>query len=196
MTGPIILGFDCSAAHCAAALLSGDRVLAERLEPMKRGQAERLIPLFEDVLAETGTGWRDLSALGVGIGPGNFTGIRIAVSAARGLALGLGVPAVGVTGFEARARLAPGTLVAVPGVRNQVWLDDDPPRLVHGDEAAAEAATAGRDLFADASPAGLAGAIARIAATRYGPDTAPPAPLYARPADAAPSREAPPVLLD
>ncbi|AVO38320.1 tRNA (adenosine(37)-N6)-threonylcarbamoyltransferase complex dimerization subunit type 1 TsaB [Pukyongiella litopenaei] len=196
MTAPLILGFDCSAAHCAAALLSGDRVLADRLEPMKRGQAERLMPLLEEVLAETGTGWRDLSALGVGVGPGNFTGIRIAVSAARGLALGLGVPAVGVTGFEARALLAPGACVAVPGMRDQVWLDGAPPRLVPEHEARAEAAAAGCALCADASPAGLAGAIARIAATRHGPETEPPAPLYARPADAAPSREAPPVLLD
>ncbi|PJE34371.1 tRNA (adenosine(37)-N6)-threonylcarbamoyltransferase complex dimerization subunit type 1 TsaB, partial [Pseudooceanicola lipolyticus] len=85
---PTILAFDTSAAHCAAALLSGDRLLASHAEAMSRGQAERLLPLLEDMLDRAGLGWRDLDAIGVGTGPGNFTGIRIAVSAARGLALG------------------------------------------------------------------------------------------------------------
>jgi tRNA threonylcarbamoyladenosine biosynthesis protein TsaB len=72
---------------------------------MARGQSERLVPMLEDLLAEGGVAWRDLDAIGVGIGPGNFTGIRIAVATARGLALGLRVPAVGVTGFDAPALL-------------------------------------------------------------------------------------------
>jgi len=104
---PLILAFDTSAAHCAAALLSGDRIVISTAEEMTRGQAERLMPLLQELLAEAGFTWQDLSALGVGVGPGNFTGIRIAVSAARGLALGLDVPAVGVSGCEARAYLAP-----------------------------------------------------------------------------------------
>lgn len=87
---PLILGFDTSAAHCAAVLLRGDMVLAAQHEDMTKGQAERLMPMLEQVLAEAGAGWGDLAALGVGIGPGNFTGVRISVSAARGLALGLG----------------------------------------------------------------------------------------------------------
>jgi tRNA threonylcarbamoyl adenosine modification protein YeaZ len=87
-------------------LLSGERVLCARAEEMGRGQAERLMPLLEEMLAEAGVGWSDLDRIGVGVGPGNFTGIRISVSAARGLALGLDIPAVGVSGFdiiEARA---------------------------------------------------------------------------------------------
>ena len=80
--GPV-LGFDTSAAHCAAAVVSGGRVLACRVEPMARGQAERLFPLLEALLSQAGVTWRDLSAIGVGTGPGNFTGIRIAVAAAR-----------------------------------------------------------------------------------------------------------------
>jgi len=79
--GPVLLAFDTSAAHCAAAVLAGDAIRVERREPMARGQAERLMPLLEEVLAEAGLGWHDLDALAVGIGPGNFTGIRIAVSA-------------------------------------------------------------------------------------------------------------------
>ncbi|MEC9312383.1 MAG: tRNA (adenosine(37)-N6)-threonylcarbamoyltransferase complex dimerization subunit type 1 TsaB, partial [Pseudomonadota bacterium] len=77
-TEPLVLGFDTSAAHCAAALLRGDTVVAEALEPMTRGQAERLMPLLEEVLATGGATWADLDAIGVGVGPGNFTGIRIA----------------------------------------------------------------------------------------------------------------------
>ena len=97
------LGFDTSAAHCAAALLQGDRLLAQAHEDMARGQAERLFPLLGELLAGAGVDWRDLSVIGCGTGPGNFTGIRISVAAARGLSLSLGVPAVGVTVTEAMA---------------------------------------------------------------------------------------------
>ncbi|MDO5704355.1 MAG: tRNA (adenosine(37)-N6)-threonylcarbamoyltransferase complex dimerization subunit type 1 TsaB, partial [Paracoccus sp. (in: a-proteobacteria)] len=97
----LTLGFDTSAAHCAAALLSGDRVLTTRHEDMTKGQAERLFPLLEQMLADVGTTWADLDAVGVGTGPGNFTGVRIAVAAARGLALSLRIPVVGVTTLDA-----------------------------------------------------------------------------------------------
>ncbi|WP_406650336.1 tRNA (adenosine(37)-N6)-threonylcarbamoyltransferase complex dimerization subunit type 1 TsaB [Aliisedimentitalea scapharcae] len=193
---PLILGFDTSAAHCAAALLSGDRVLVSRTEEMARGQAERLMPLLEDVLAEGGVTWRDLTAIGVGIGPGNFTGIRIAVSAARGLVLGLDIPAVGVDGFDARR--APGTLPAIAAPRGQMYIapPDGPARLTTEDDARATADRLGLALNADPSPLGLPEAIARHAAAQYQTTTEPPAPLYLRPADAAPSRDVPPALLD
>ncbi len=70
---------------------------------MTRGQSERLFPLLRDTLALGGMTWGDLEAIGVGVGPGNFTGIRISVAAARGLALSLGVPAIGVGTLEAQA---------------------------------------------------------------------------------------------
>ena len=95
-----VLAFDTSAAHCAAALLCGERLLGARLEPMKRGQAEALVPMIEALLAEAGLTPRDLDAIGCGTGPGNFTGIRISVALARGMALSLGVPAIGVSQFE------------------------------------------------------------------------------------------------
>lgn len=88
---------------------------------MATGQAERLLRLIEEMLAAADVHWHDLSAIGVGTGPGNFTGIRIGVSAARGLALGLGIPAIGVSGFEALGD-GPGTLVSLPAPRGQVWL--------------------------------------------------------------------------
>lgn len=193
---PKVLAFDTSAAHCAAAVLCGSQIVAERLELMARGQAERLMVLLDDVLAEAGVTYQDLTAIGVGIGPGNFTGIRISVSAARGLALGLGIPAVGVDGFDARSRT--GILAAIPAPRDHVYVapPGDAPRLVPLQEAEDIARSAGLTLEATASSAGLAGHIAQIAATRAAATTTAPAPLYLKPADAAPSRDQPPALLD
>lgn len=58
------------------------------------------MPICADLLGEAQLAPGDLTAMAVGVGPGNFTGVRIAVSAARGMALALGIPAIGVTGFE------------------------------------------------------------------------------------------------
>jgi tRNA threonylcarbamoyl adenosine modification protein YeaZ len=183
------LGFDTSAAHCAAALLSGERVLAARADEMARGQAERLVPLLEEVLAEAGAAWRDLDRIGVGIGPGNFTGIRIAVATARGLSLSLGIPSVGINAFEViRAGGLPGT-PAVPAPRGMLHVAQDGarPTLI----AAADLA----DPVLPPPPAEMAQRIAALAQAT--PENTPlPAPLYARPADAAPARDAPPVILD
>ena len=68
---PKVLAFDTSGPYCAAAFLwRGDAII--RCEAMARGQAERLMGLLEEVLAEAGQTWRDLDAIGVGVGPGNF----------------------------------------------------------------------------------------------------------------------------
>jgi tRNA threonylcarbamoyl adenosine modification protein YeaZ len=209
----LTLGFDTSAAHCAAALVLGDRVLAAREEPMATGQAERLMPLLSELLAEAGVGWPDIARIGVGTGPGNFTGTRIAVAAARGLALGLGVPAVGVDLFAARALDLPRPLAVVEDARRgevhvQVFGPDGPqpprrmepsglaailgPLPVTGSAAALAAAQTGGPVLAPVLP--LAVAIARIAAAA--PDGAPrPAPVYLRAADAAPPRSPPPAIL-
>lgn len=198
---PLILAFDTSAAHCAAALLSGDAVLAQHTEMMSRGQAERLMPLLQDLLAKANRSWGDLDALGVGVGPGNFTGIRIGVSAARGLALGLSIPAVGVTGCEARSLASPAPdLVAISAPRDQVYLCNptDPsidPKLMSLDAAQQIAQSLGRSLNTETAPQQVAIAIAKIAATRWQKTTTSPAPLYVRQADAAPSRDQPPVLI-
>ncbi len=199
------LGFDTSAAHCAAAVVSGDLVLAARVEEMRKGQAERLMPLLEEVLAEAGVAWSDLEAIGVGTGPGNFTGTRIAVAAARGLALALGVPAEGVTTAEA---LADGrdVVVCLPAPRGQIYAGrageirlcdaDTPPggwnAPLTGPGAEAVARATGRPVLPHPD---LASAIARIAARRAAPGRARPAPLYLRPADAALASDPPPVLL-
>lgn len=200
MAEPLVLGFDTSAAHCAAALVSGDRVLEARSEEMGRGQAERLIPMLEEMLAAHRRRWADLAALGVGTGPGNFTGIRIAVAAARGLALGLKIPAVGVTGFEARARGQTGPCwVAIEAPRGMVWLQRRDGDAGNAPDLRPAADTAALDApllwLSDLPAAGMAANIARIARDRRHLPLPRPAPLYLRPADAAPMREAPPVLL-
>ncbi|MEE3101352.1 MAG: tRNA (adenosine(37)-N6)-threonylcarbamoyltransferase complex dimerization subunit type 1 TsaB [Pseudomonadota bacterium] len=100
--GPL-RAIETSAAQCAAAILVDGRVAAERLELMSRGQAERLMPMIAELLAELSLAPRDLGAVAVCEGPGNFTGIRIAVAAARGLALSTGRPALGVGRLDALA---------------------------------------------------------------------------------------------
>ncbi len=232
---PRILAFDTSAAHCAAALLIDGRIVAKRYEEMARGQAERLVPLLEEVLADEGAVWEELDAIGVGIGPGNFTGVRIAVSAARGLSISLGVPAIGVSNFEVAVELAgrPGGRVGacLPAPRNstywQTFLDGDvegapfmtnhaqphqlmapPLDLVVGPAENCFAHVAAIDLgltgmlsAPDDRRVDMVGrlveAVATTAAVKFGTDAAlcRPAPLYIRPADAAPPREAPPVIL-
>jgi tRNA A37 threonylcarbamoyladenosine modification protein TsaB len=193
---PLTLGFDTSAAHCAAALLRDGEIVASAFEEMKRGQAERLMPLLEEVLQAGGASWAALDRIGVGIGPGNFTGIRISVSAARGLALGLNIPAIGVSGFDALA--APGTLTAIAAPREQVYIS--PPgedgRLVPVAQARDTAAALQLTLRADHDLSGIAASVARCAAARNPEGISAPAPLYIRPADAAPSRDVPPTLLD
>ena len=198
MPDPVCLGFDASAAHCAAALLCGDRILAARFENMAKGQAERLFPMLEEMLAEARLGWRDLDVIGVGIGPGNFTGIRVAVAAARGLALSLGIPAIGIAATEAAAFGLPRPCrVVLPGRRGEVvWQDFGTAGQGEGghpQQAADGALPPGPAPSAPAVP--LAEGIARLALARRHSEAPRPAPIYLRPADAAPSRDPAPVIL-
>ena len=186
---PNVLAFDTSAAHCAAALLLGDRVVT-RVDEMAKGQAEHLMPMLEDMLRGENLAWADLDGIGVNVGPGNFTGIRISLAAARGLALGLGKPAIGVNGFDARAFQEPLPYTAsIPAPRMQSYVQtftqsgtDTPAQIDQpaGPQKPTEAIIA---------------AVARLAAARLNSETTRPAPLYIRSADAAPPRDRPPVLL-
>lgn len=137
--GAPLLAIDTTGAWCAVALVAGAAVLAERHEPMARGQAERLLPLIEEALAEAGLGWQGLGGLAVGIGPGNFTGIRIGVAAARGAGLARALPIWGVDAFAALAEGradGPAPLVAlIEAPRLQVIagrLEGTPRRLAPG----------------------------------------------------------------
>jgi len=105
-----VLGLDAAGGSCSAALWHDGAVRARRFEAMMRGQSERLLPMVEAVMAEAGVGYEALDAIAVTLGPGGFTGVRIGLAAARGLAVARDLPLVGVSSFEAVA-------VAVPAAR-------------------------------------------------------------------------------
>ncbi|SMX31206.1 tRNA (adenosine(37)-N6)-threonylcarbamoyltransferase complex dimerization subunit type 1 TsaB [Actibacterium lipolyticum] len=223
---PNILAFDTSLPHVSGAVMS-DAILAERDEAMKRGQAERLMPLLEELLGEAGGTWGDLDAIAVGVGPGNFTGIRISVSAARGLALSLGIPAIGVSMFEALLDWddplsQPAELLSIEAPRGRAYIQhfsygsaQSAPRLIDPEAPptdldlpaniivrgfrADEIAKPHQAAFQLVGPSRVAAHMARIAAIRLKADgfdaSARPAPLYVRPADAAPASDPPPVIL-
>lgn len=184
-----VLAFDTSAGHCAAALLWDGRIVT-RAETMVRGQAERLMPLLDELLQVEGMRFGDLGRIGVGTGPGNFTGIRISVAAARGLALGLGVPAIGVSCLAALRATSSSRCAAIAAPRDMAYIqiDDSMPLLRPIGDVPPDAA------WLDA-PERLAAAIAQLA--QHAPADGPaPAPFYLRPADAAMSRDVPPRILD
>lgn len=186
--GPV-LAFDTSAAHCAAALLLGDQVFTVA-EQMGRGQAERLMPMIQELIDNKCINLSDLSRIGVGVGPGNFTGIRISVSLARGLALGLGIPAIGVSGFAALRHASGSDVVAIPGPRDTAYLLDHA-----GAPVIAPIADVPVGAVWPKSAESLVSSMTYISAAAA-PGSPPPAPLYLRPADAAPARDLPPRILD
>lgn len=101
---PPLLAIDCAGPVCSVALAAAGEITASRSIPLARGHAEVLMPMIADALAETGAAYRDIGCFAVTVGPGSFTGIRTAVAAARGLALALSRPLVGVPTLEAVAR--------------------------------------------------------------------------------------------
>jgi tRNA threonylcarbamoyladenosine biosynthesis protein TsaB len=196
-----LLAFDTSAAQCAAALLCEGRI-SLKIEQMDKGQAERLVPLLTELLSEQGKTWADLTAIAVGTGPGNFTGVRISVATARGLALGLGVPAIGVTRLEATAYGHPLPVTVIEDARRgDVYVQRftaagaETARLAKATDPAQPPQTGtGCNGLPAVMP--LVEAIARIAATRTGTTQPRPAPFYLRGADAAPPSDPPPIILD
>ena len=101
-----LLAIETSTESCSVAVVRGDLVIA-RSEFAPRRHAELLLPMCDDVLAEAGLARKSLDALAVGRGPGAFTGVRLAVSAAQGIALALGIPVVPVSSLAALALQAP-----------------------------------------------------------------------------------------
>ena len=199
----LTLAFDTSAAHCAAALLLGDQLLEDETVEMAKGQAEAIMPMLEALLTRHGFHWADVTTLGVGIGPGNFTGIRISVAAARGLALSLGVKAVGVSRFEAQAWGHPRPITSLIEARkNHVYLQQlqdggtTPPEFLTRDEATLRIGDGPAIGAGLGNPTPVATGVARYAALRTSITTTRPAPMYIRAADAAPPRDPAPVILD
>jgi tRNA threonylcarbamoyladenosine biosynthesis protein TsaB len=193
MDRPLILALDSTGPYCAAALLSGDKILAHSVEEMKKGQAERLMSLIEELLENNAVTLNDLDALAVGTGPGNFTGIRIGVSAARGLALGLGIPAYGINGFEQRGFLAPSQSVhSIPAPRDHRYVfDADGASLISPEAFESK----GYSIQPEPTPDALITSIAGVARSRFPAPAQAPAPYYLKAPDAAPSKIAAPTIL-
>ncbi|MCP5080081.1 MAG: tRNA (adenosine(37)-N6)-threonylcarbamoyltransferase complex dimerization subunit type 1 TsaB [Alphaproteobacteria bacterium] len=104
----ITLAFDTCLDACSVALFDGSRseVLAARHELMSRGQAEALFPLIDETVKEAGLAPADIGQIAVTTGPGTFTGVRIGVAAARGLAVASNLPVIGLTSLHAIALCA------------------------------------------------------------------------------------------
>lgn len=107
----ICLAIDTAGPVCAAALAESDAaspLLASASERIGRGHAELLMPMIGDVLGKAGVGYPDLGLIAVTTGPGSFTGVRIGISAARGLALALGIAARGISVLDVLCEQARG----------------------------------------------------------------------------------------
>ena len=100
-----ILALDTATEACSVALLDGERCEA-RYEEIGRGHAERILPMVREVLAAGDCELKDVDAIAVGRGPGAFTGVRIAISIAQGLAFGTDKPVVLVSDLAAVAQRA------------------------------------------------------------------------------------------
>lgn len=213
-----VLAIDTSAGQCAVAVLAGDAVV-RRIEKLARGHAETLFPLIDEALSEAALSYADIARIVCCTGPGSFVGTRIAVAAARGLALGIGCPAVGISRFEVLAAEARGDRHAEVGVLlagrcgtalfqsfDRTGRPSDDPRIVSVDEPG-PGLLDGLELLAGDGALDWAhlprclrdglpdpAVLARLGARRE--PGAPPAPLYLRPPAADPPRVAPPRLLD
>ena len=106
----IVLGFDTATSATAVGLLvDGERALERRDDPAQGahpGHATRLLSMARELLDESGVGWRAVERVAVGVGPGAFTGLRVGVATARGLAQSLGIGLAGVSTPRALARAA------------------------------------------------------------------------------------------
>ncbi|MBM3951229.1 MAG: tRNA (adenosine(37)-N6)-threonylcarbamoyltransferase complex dimerization subunit type 1 TsaB [Rhodospirillales bacterium] len=99
----LVLALDTAMSACSVALCSDGNTLAVRSQAMERGHAEALLPMIEGIMAEGKRAYADLDLVAATVGPGAFTGIRIGLAAARGIALAAGKPCAGVTTLEVLA---------------------------------------------------------------------------------------------
>ena len=100
-----LLAIDTASRLCAACVYDTEagRELGRAVLDLGKGHAEHLMSVVETALTESGATFSEIGAIAVSIGPGSFTGVRVGVSAARGFALALNIPAIGVTTLEAIA---------------------------------------------------------------------------------------------
>jgi tRNA threonylcarbamoyladenosine biosynthesis protein TsaB len=126
----ILLAIDTASALCAASVYdsAAGKELGREVLDLGKGHAEHLIGVVHDAMAKAGVDFPALERIAVAIGPGSFTGVRVGVSAARGFAMALKIPAVGVTTLEAitaEARESAGArrvMAALDGGRGEVHL--------------------------------------------------------------------------
>jgi len=191
----VLLAIDTAAPRLQLALLrDGDRV-DTLVEAMASGQAERLFPALDELLARRGATYADLTRIAVTTGPGSFTGLRIGLSAARGLGLALDIPVVGVPSLLALSLAARCDAIAVllDARRDEAYFQSfsgpgiaiRPPALLPI-EAARQLVPKGAETIT--SPFVDVAALARFAA---GADPAlyPPEAAYIRDADAKPQEK-------
>ena len=126
----ILLAIDTASALCAACVYDGaaKKELGRAALDLGKGHAEHLIGVVHQAMARAGVGFDRLERIAVAVGPGSFTGVRVGVSAARGFAMALKIPAVGVTTLEAIAAEARESfgprkvMAALDGGRGEVHL--------------------------------------------------------------------------
>jgi tRNA threonylcarbamoyladenosine biosynthesis protein TsaB len=133
----LTLAFDTATAVATSALVDGDEVLGERVS-----RAQTLLEDVDALLRQAGAHPSDLDRLAVGVGPGSFTGVRIGLAVARGLALSLELPGSGVSTLAALAAGAPDALPVIDAKRREVFtLRDGEPRVLAPEELAVEEGT-------------------------------------------------------
>lgn len=211
----IVLALDTCLGACSVALVSDGRVLASASEAMTRGHQERLAVMARETVSAAGIAFGAIDRIAVTVGPGSFTGLRVGVAFAKGLALALGRPCIGVGTLEALAAsvTSDGPLAAaIDSGRGQIYLQTflagrprDEPAVMPIEAARARVEELGGGVLVGpgvallGEPAGFEAialaapdpaAVARLAAAA--PETTPSAPLYLRPADATPPKPKPP----
>ena len=185
----LILAIDTALDACAAAVLDTgtSKVIAMESQAMKRGHAEALMPLIARVMKETGIPFAALDRIAVTSGPGSFTGLRVGLSAARGIGLAAGKPVVGLTTLSAYAApiVSEGAeqpvISAIDARHDHVYLQvvsGNGSSLVRPKVASMEEALAASRFGAPH----LVGNAAKILAERWPSDTPPPFKVDAQPA--------------
>jgi tRNA threonylcarbamoyladenosine biosynthesis protein TsaB len=107
-----ILAFDTCLTACSVAVMDGEQVLSSRAEPMARGHQERLAPLVQELMGQAGLGFDQLDRIGVTVGPGSFTGLRVGLAFAKGLSAALDRPAIGIGPYSRSSSLPQTTRTA------------------------------------------------------------------------------------
>ena len=170
----MLLTIDTCAKLCAASVSEGGAERGRSVRDIGTGHAEQLMDVIAEALVAAGSEHADISGVAVSVGPGSFTGIRVGVSAARGLALALGVPSTGVGTIEAialetRERFPERpVLVAIDARREELYvaLFEADGRMVHPPSVATLADAAG--MAASLAAPVIAGSAAAMVAEAAG----------------------------